>query len=122
MKSKNRTIRRITVDNQVYGWHVSSPEDDYGAVQLRVWEDKILILDFWLRPEHQPITPKFVAEQIGYWLKPVEFVRTAGEAVCGVCGKFHREHPMGGPFMCEDNFEPSRQWLHRLCDGNLVKL
>ncbi len=46
---------------------------------------------------------------------PVSFVRAAGECVCS-CGKTYYKHPMAGPL-----FEGHR-WLHRLCDGSLVKL
>lgn len=53
--------------------------------------------------------------------EPLDFVRAAGECLCETCGKLYREHPMGGPFTETMGTDP-RQWLHRLCDGSLVKL
>lgn len=43
--------------------------------------------------------------------------RASGDCLCQTCGKEYREHPLGGP-MGYDGF----QFLHRLCDGSLVKL
>jgi hypothetical protein len=40
-----------------------------------------------------------------------------GRCICDLCGKLYYDHPLGGPFGWQD-----RQWLHRLCDGRLVKL
>lgn len=44
------------------------------------------------------------------------FTRASGETVCGPCGEPYRRHPMGGPEGYDGLF------LHRLCDGRLVKL
>lgn len=119
MKAK---LRSITVNDIVYKWHVSPPDEDYGMVKLRIWEgdNKEPIFDHWLRRAHQPITPKFVAIQIDYHLKPVDFYRASGECLCE-CGLPYRKHPYDGPFSSQMGFE-SHQWLHRLCNGDLVKL
>lgn len=55
------------------------------------------------------------AELIGG--EPVDFRRAGGDVVCETCGKEYRRHP----------FTAHRDWndapfLHKLCDGSLVKL
>jgi hypothetical protein len=52
----------------------------------------------------------------GWDEEPLHFVRASGDCVCDVCGKSYYQHPMAGPL-----FE-GRQWLHRVCNGDLVKL
>lgn len=114
--------RKIVVEGLPYLWRTYRPNGDGdGGIGLRVWEGKEVIIELWLSGMNQPktITPGFVAEQIGYYLRPVEFLRAGQECVCS-CGKMYREHPYGGPFIVEPY--GSRQWLHRLCDGILVKL
>ena len=49
------------------------------------------------------------------------FYRASGECICETCGKTYYRHPMGGPFTESMGYE-RRQWLHRLCNGDLVKL
>ena len=44
------------------------------------------------------------------------FYRAAGECICETCGKTYSRHPMDGPLF------DGHQWLHRLCNGDLVKL
>ena len=116
MKAK---LRKITVDGVAYKWHCSAPEEDYGMRKLRAWlaTDSVPLLEEWIHPRAQKIiTPKFVAAQIGFATKPLDFYRAAGACLCEQCGEEYRKHPNDGPF-----FE-GYQWLHRLCNGDLVKL
>lgn len=46
-----------------------------------------------------------------------EGFRASGDVICALCGEVYRKHPLGGLKGMED-----RQFLHRLCDGSLVKL
>ncbi len=50
-----------------------------------------------------------------------EFTRAAGNVTCQHCLKVYSKHPLGGPFNDTMLAEPF-QFLHRLCDGRLVKL
>ncbi len=62
-------------------------------------------------------TPLFVKRPWG----EQEWVRTDGQALCMVCKRMHREHPSEhgpGYGSCGDEI----LYLHRLCDGALVKL
>lgn len=43
--------------------------------------------------------------------------RASGDCICTLCNLPYRKHPMGGPV---GYF--GEQFLHRLCDGSLVKL
>lgn len=121
MKTKNRVIRKIVVKGETYHWHVGAPDEDYGIVKLRVWRGKKVIITIFLRAEHQPVKPAFVAAQIDYHLEPVTFHRASGDCVCS-CGKIYYDHPFDGPFTNSMGYDASRQWLHRLCNGDLVKL
>lgn len=47
-------------------------------------------------------------------VSPLEWRRAAGDTVCERCGLSYRDHYVDE---CEDKFE-----LHRLCEGDLVKL
>ncbi len=47
--------------------------------------------------------------------------RASGNVLCKTCNKEYREHPMGGPLGNVGGAEHF-QFLHRLCDGRLVKL
>lgn len=115
--------RKITVDETEYRWNTYRPNGDGdGGIGLRVWEDRKIIIDLWLSGRSKPdaITPGFVAKHINYHLKPVEFIHAGGDCTCS-CGKAYREHPYDGPFTETGGHQPY-QWLHRICDGTLVKL
>ena len=45
------------------------------------------------------------------------WARAAGNAVCELCGRDFNRHPMDKTHVGFDG----HPWLHRLCDGRLVK-
>lgn len=59
------------------------------------------------------------AEECGTLVQ--EVYRASGDCVCSTCGKEYRKHALGGPIASISGTEPY-QFLHRLCDGRLVKL
>lgn len=49
---------------------------------------------------------------------PESFTRAGGLVICGHCGLQYIDHPMSPHYLSYDQ----RPFLHRLCDGRLVKL
>lgn len=47
-----------------------------------------------------------------------ECFRCAGDAICKICQKKYREHPMEGRILDSEG----RSFIHRICDGTLAKL
>lgn len=58
------------------------------------------------RPVHKPFKPDLIRVDRG------DYVRASGEVVCEICGCKYWEHPTVHGF----------EWLHRACDGRLLKL
>lgn len=56
-------------------------------------------------------------ERLPQAAQDVEYRRAHGGSVCGQCQQPYRKHPYGGPLGMGD-----RQFLRRLCSGELVKL
>lgn len=46
-----------------------------------------------------------------------DFIRASGDVNCTSCGKPYRKHPHTDHVDWDGN-----PWLHKLCDGTLVKL
>lgn len=51
------------------------------------------------------------------WKGYVDMRRASGDVICEPCGREYRKHPSVGP-----KCSAGAQWLHKLCDGSLVKL
>lgn len=110
-------LRKIKVRGTEYLWRTFRPNGDGdGGIGLRVFEGRKILMESWLGSHPPAITPSFVAAQIEWYLEPVQFARAAGTCVCSLCGDLYYDHPQDGPY-----FEGYR-WLHRLCNGELVKL
>lgn len=109
-------LRKIIVDGVTYHWRMRHPNGDGdGGIGLRVFEGRKIVVDSWMGGRPLAITPAFVAAQIRFAVNPIDFVRVGGDVVCE-CGKLMYDHPMDGPYY------QGFQWLHRACDGRLVKL
>ena len=50
--------------------------------------------------------------------KDIEYIRADGRCVCPVCGRECREHPMTKDILGWNK----KPFLHKLCNGALVKL
>jgi len=50
--------------------------------------------------------------------EPPDFVRAGGDVRCTGCRKPYKEHPLAEEHIGFDGYP----YLHRLCDGTLVKL
>ena len=53
--------------------------------------------------------------------KKDDFIRAGGDTVCDRCGKEYRKHPLDPEHVANEGGYEYR-YLHRLCDGTLVKL
>lgn len=110
-------LRKIVVDGVTYHWLTHSWNGDGdGGLGLRVFEGREVVVDSWLGTRPVSITPRFVADQIRFHVQPLDFIRVGGQVVCDECGKTMDDHPMDGPY------HQGYRWLHRTCDGRLVKL
>lgn len=73
-------------------------------------------LDDWLAFRRSKAQGEIVER--ASFLEALEWHRAGGGATCGRCGKEFVDHPMGGV----GGWPGGRPFLHRLCDGSLVKL
>jgi hypothetical protein len=54
--------RKLVIEGAHYKWLVSEPEEDYQAVNVRVWYEGTLYIDQWWHPNWRPmgVTPSYL--------------------------------------------------------------